>query len=38
MQSMLGDEAFHTSSGSLKDSHIIAREGEKRTHKENRVE
>ena len=38
MQSILGDEAFHASSGSLKDSHIIAREGEERTHEEDEVE
>ena len=35
MQSIFGDEAFHASNGSL---NIIAHEGEKRTHEENKVE
>lgn len=38
MQSMLGDENFHASSGRLKDSHIIAREGEERAHEKAKVE
>ena len=38
MRSILGDEAFHASSGSLKDSHIITGEGEERAHKEDHIE
>ncbi len=38
MQSILGDETFHTSSGRLKDSHIIARERQERAHEEDEIE